>query len=103
MKHFLIKYQFKEGAPDAWRQRIGEFIAALESDPELTGKIAYRVMKHRDGSGFYHLAAASDDQAAAALGRKDFFQSYAEETRRVAGGEVEVLPLELVAETLHRA
>jgi hypothetical protein len=103
MKHFLIRYHFKEGSPEAWRQRIAEFIAALESDPELTGRIAYRVMKHRDGSGYYHLAAAADDQAAAALGRKDFFKSYTAETRRVAGGEVEVLPLELIAETLHRA
>ncbi len=99
MKHFLIKYQFKEGSPEAWRRHIGEFIAALESDPELRGRVSYRVMKHRDGSGYYHLAGASDDEAAAALGRKDFFKRYQEQTRRVAGGEVEVLPLELGAET----
>jgi len=103
MKHFLIKYHFKEGSPEAWRQHIAEFISALENDPELKGRIAYRVMKHRDGSGYYHLAAASDDQAAGALGRKDFFKRYTEETRRVAGGEVEVLPLELIAETTYRA
>jgi hypothetical protein len=103
MKHFLIKYHFKEGSPEAWREHIGEFISALENDPELKGRIAYRVMKHRDGSGYYHLAAASDDQAVSALGRKDFFKRYTEETRRVAGGEVEVLPLEIIAETMHRS
>ena len=103
MKHFLIKYHFKQGSPEAWRQRITEFIATLESDPELKGRIAYRVMKHRDGSGYFHLAAASDDEAAAALGRKDFFKAYQQATRQVADGEVEVLPLELIAETLHRA
>jgi hypothetical protein len=103
MKHFLIKYQFKEGTPEAWRQRIGEFISALEDDPELKGRIAYRVMKQRDGSGYYHLATAADDEAAGALGRKDFFKRYTQETRRVAGGEVEVLPLDLVAKTAHRA
>jgi len=103
MKHFLIKYHFKEGSPEAWRQRIAEFISALEDDPELKGKISYRVMKHRDGSGYYHLAGASDDHAASALGRKDFFKRYTEETRRVAGGEVEVLPLEIIAETRHRS
>ena len=103
MKHFLISYHFKEGSPEAWRQRIAEFIAALERDPELKGRIAYRVMKQRDGSGYYHLASTADDEAAAALGRKDFFKAYQQETRRVAGGEVEVAPLELIAETLHRA
>jgi len=101
MKRFLIKYDFKEGSPENWRQRIGEFIAALENDPELKGKIAYRVMKHRDGPGYFHVAATTDDEAAAALNRKDFFKKYTDEIRLVAGGEVEVLPLELIAETQH--
>lgn len=103
MKHFLIKYQFKNGSPDAWRQDIAKFISALEGDPDLKGKISYRVMKHRDGAGYYHLASVVDDQAVAALGRQDFFKRYTEETRRVAGGEVEVLPLEIIGETTHRA
>jgi hypothetical protein len=99
MKHFLIKYQFKNGSPEAWREKIASFIADLENDPELKGKISYRVAKHRDGAGYYHLAGAVDEQASRALSGKDFFKRYTEATKSVAGGEVTVLPLEVIGET----
>ncbi len=31
VKHFLIKYRFQDGSPDAWRERIQQFIAAVEA------------------------------------------------------------------------
>jgi hypothetical protein len=99
MKNFLIKYHFKNGSPEAWRQWIVDFISALDSDPELKGKISYQAMKRVEGADYYHLARVSDEAASSALGRKDFFKRYTEETKRVAGGEVEVVPLEIVAET----
>ena len=99
MKHFLIKYQFKNGSPEAWREQIASFVAALENDPELKGKISYRVTKHRDGADYYHLASVLDAEASSALSRKDFFKRYTEATKSVAGGEVKVLPLEVIAET----
>lgn len=99
MKHFLIKYQFKNGTREAWHQHIREFIAWLDNDPELKGKISYRCMKERDGSGYYHLAAAADEQAVKALQSSDAFKRYTDESKRVAGGQLEVVPLELIAET----
>lgn len=103
MKHFLIKYRFTHGSPEAWHQAIARFIAALDHDPELKGKISYRCTKRRDGTDYYHLAAAADDQAIKTLQGRDYFPGYTEETKRVAGGEVEVVPLEIVAETSYRA
>jgi hypothetical protein len=103
MKHFLIKYRFTTGSPDEWRGHIAQFIAHLNSDPDLKGKISYRCMKERDGVEYYHLASTADDAAAAALQSKDFFKFYSAETRRVAGGELSVVPLEIIGETEHRA
>ena len=103
MKTFLIKYQFKEGSPEEWHGHIGRFIAALDSDPDLKGRISYRCMKEKSGPGYYHLATPTTDEAATALQNKDFFRPYTEETRRVAGGLVEVVPLEVIAETSFRA
>jgi hypothetical protein len=104
MKHFLIKYRFTEGSEAAWRERVEGFIAAIEADPDLTGRIAYRCMKAGNGSGeYYHIAATADDEAGKALQSKDFFKAYTEETRRVSGGTVEVLPLAIIAETSARA
>jgi len=75
------------------------FIAALNNDPELKGKITYRCMKNRDDASYYHLAAAADEQAIKTLQQRDFFKHYTEKTRQVAGGEVVVTPIELIAET----
>ena len=102
MKHFMIRYQFANGSPEEWHREIGNFIAALDGDPELKGKIGYRVMKNRDDSSYFHLAAATDEQAGKTLQSRDFFKHYTEKTRQVAGGEVTVTPIELIAETADR-
>jgi hypothetical protein len=103
MRHFLIRYQFKGESREAWHQHVARFISELEHDPDLKGKISYRCMKEREGSGYYHLAEASDDQAISTLQHKDFFKRYTEETKLAAGGAVEVLPLEIIIETTHVA
>ena len=100
MKQFLIKYRLKSGSEERWHQDIVRFISALDNDPALRGKISYRCMKGRGGSDYYHLATAADDDAInKLLQAREFFLRYTEETKRAAGGEVEVLPLEIVAET----
>ena len=99
MKHFMIKYQFANGTTEDWHREIGRFISALNNDPELKGKITYRCMKNRDDTNYYHLAAAADEQAIKSLQQRDFFKRYTEMTRQVAGGEVVVTPIEVIAET----
>ena len=81
MKYFLIKYRFQNGSQDAWHRDIAEFIAALDRDPALQGKISYRCMKGRDGSDYYHLAAAADEQAIKALQAREFFSRYTEKNQ----------------------
>src|SRR5260221_6130042 len=95
----MIKYQFANGPSEEWHREIGRFIAALDNDPELKGKITYRFMKNRDDTSYYHLAAAADDHAIKTLQARDFFKHYTEKTRQVAGGDVVVTPIELIAET----
>ncbi len=76
-----------------------EAVKLIGSDPELKGRIGYRCMKVKDGADYYHLAEAADDAAPKLLQQHEFFRRYSEETKRVAGGSVEVLPLETIAET----
>jgi hypothetical protein len=105
MKRFLIAYTFRldSASVGEWHRRVAEFISALESDPELKGRITYRCMKTKDGADYYHLAEAVDDEAIKALGQREFFKRYTEETKRVAGGVVAVSPLETIAETARSA
>jgi len=99
MKHFLIKYRFAGGSREEWHGHIAKFIAALNSDPAVKGKISYRCMKRRDGDDYYHLAAAVDDQASKALQSQEFFARYTEQSKAASGGTLEVVPLETIAET----
>jgi hypothetical protein len=102
MKHFMIKYRRVNGSEEAWHAKIARFISALDGDPALAGKIKYRTLKVVDGTDYYHLAEAADEAAAKALASRDFFKLYKEETSEASGGGVEVLPLELIAETRSR-
>jgi len=100
MKTFLISYSLKEGTETQRRQEMEAFIAALQADPTLKGRIGYRCMKAKDGAAYYHLATTFDEGANAELQSKDFFKRYSEQTKRCAGGTVTVTPLEIVAETM---
>ena len=53
MKYSLIKYRFQNGSEEAWHSDIAEFIAALDGDPALQGKISYRCMKSRERPGIF--------------------------------------------------
>jgi hypothetical protein len=88
---------------DAWHQDVAQFIAALDSDPALQGKISYRCMKSRDGDEYYHLATAADEHAIKALQQSAFFSRYTEKTKQAGGGAVDVIALEIVAETKRKA
>jgi hypothetical protein len=99
MKHFLIKYRRQNVSAEAWHRDVTEFISALDDDPLLKGRISYRCMKSRDGDDYFHLASAADDEAVKALQQRPFFSAYTEKTKDAAGGAVDVVPLEIVAET----
>jgi len=53
MKQFLIKYRHTTGTTEDWHREIASFIASLDGDPALKGKIGYRCMKGRDGADYY--------------------------------------------------
>ena len=95
MKQFLIRYRHTEGTTEDWHREIASF----DGDPALKGKIGYRCMKGRDGADYYHLATVFDEGARIALQERAFFKHYTEATRVVSGGTVEVVPLEMIAET----
>ncbi len=100
MKYNMIRYQFANGTPEDWHREVARFIAALDGDPELKGKIGYRVMKNRDDSSYYHIATVVDEAAVKTLQSREFFRAYQAKTRSVAAdGQVTVTPIEVIAET----
>ena len=101
MKRFLIRYNFSldDDSVDAWHVHVATFIAEIEKDPALQGRLSYRCLKVRGGKEYLHLAEPADDEAIEVLQGREYFKRYTEETKRVSGGTVEVSPLEAIAET----
>jgi hypothetical protein len=103
MKHFMIKYRRKDVPAEQWHKDIANFIAALNEDPAVKGQISYRCMKIGNSDDYYHIAGAASEAATKALQQTAFFPAYTARTKEVAGGVVEVLPLEIIAETTFRS
>ena len=99
MKHFMIKYQFANGTTEDWHREIGRFIKALDNDPELKGRIIYRCLKNRDDASYFHLAASTDEPRSRRCSRAISSSTIRRRRGKVAGGEVMVTPIELIAET----
>ena len=99
MRQFMIHYRRASGSDADWHREIAAFVAALDGDPALSGKISYRVVKRRDEPEYFHIATVHDEAAVKALQTRAFFTAYTARNREVSGGGVEVLPLEFVAET----
>jgi hypothetical protein len=100
MKRFMIRYRRANADAETWHRDIAAFIAAIDGDPELRGRISYRVMRVGSGDDYLHIATPADDQAVKVLQSRDFFKRYNEKVRAVAAdGKVEVTGLELVGET----
>jgi hypothetical protein len=99
MKQFLIRYRHTEGSTEDWHREIGKFIAAIDDDPALKGKIGYRCMKAKGGADYFHIATVHEESGQRALQERPFFKHYTDQTRRISGGTVEVTPLEIVAQT----
>jgi hypothetical protein len=99
MQHFLITYTFTGGVEADWHEKIHQFIDHLQMDPVLAGKVSYHCLKAKSGATYYHLAMVRDESVTKLLGSREFFQQYTKATEKVAGGEVTVTPLELIAET----
>jgi len=99
MKQFLIKYRHTSGTTEEWHKEIARFIAGIDGDPALAGKVGYRCLKARDGKDYFHIATVHDDAGRVALQERPWFKQYQAKTKEISGGTVEVLPLEMIAET----
>jgi len=99
MKQFLIKYRHNNGPTEDWHKEIASFIANIDGDPALKGKVGYRCMRGKDSADYYHIATVFDDSGRVALQERPFFKHYTEKTRAISGGTVEVVPLETIAAT----
>jgi len=99
MKHFMIKYQFANGTTEEWHREIGRFHLRARQRSRAEGKD--HLPLHEEPRRFQLLSSRRGRRRAGHqdLQARDFFKHYTEKTRQVAGGDVVVTPMELIAET----
>lgn len=95
----LIQYDYV-GDEGEWMAACEAFVAAIDADPDLTGKFSYRISKAPDGVGRVHVGRWEAKETLAHLQAQDFFQTFAEKIGEFSGGKRTATPLELAAGTV---
>ncbi len=98
MYGILIKYDY-DGDEGQWMKAVEEFVAAVDADPALRGKFAYRVNIAADGVGRVHVGSWDGVETLAHLQAQDFFKRFAAKVGEFAGGAPSATRLRLAVET----
>ena len=104
MKHFLIKYRFKDGSRGgvARADRAVHRRRRGRRDPERPDRLSLHESRQRVRRVLPPRRHRRTTKLRKALQSRDFFKAYTDETKRVSGGTLEVLPLAIIAEKRRR-
>lgn len=94
MRSITIRYRY-DGPEDPWRETIAAFIAALDSDPEVTGRFTYQVAVADDGVGRIHWGRWDTKETLATMQSRDYFKTFAAKVKEFAGGQPESVAAEV--------
>ena len=98
MHGISIRYEFS-GDEDKWEAAIRGFIAAIDADPEVSGRFTYRVNKAKEGNMRVHWGSWDRPETVATLQSRDYFKSFAAELQAMAGESLSAVPLTEWAQT----
>jgi hypothetical protein len=90
----IIKYRHTTGTTEDWHREIASFITRLTA----SGAQGRSAIAAGAATARTTIISRCSTTRRIALAR-DFFKHYTEATRLVSGGSVEVVPLEMIAET----
>jgi hypothetical protein len=85
MYGITIVYEYS-GDEAAWKKATSDFIAAIDSDKEIAGRLHYRVNKARDGNRRVHWGWWDSPETVAKMQSRDYFKTFSAKVREMAGG-----------------
>ncbi|WP_421702618.1 hypothetical protein [Aliiroseovarius sp.] len=85
MRAITITYAYS-GDEDAWKQAIGDFISAIDKDPQAAGKFTYQVAVADDGVTRFHWGRWDTPETLAHVQSQDYFKTFAGHVKGFAGG-----------------
>ena len=92
MHGITIFYDY-DGEEAAWEQATSNFIAAIDQDPELAGRLHYRVNRAREGGRRVHWGWWDDPEIVPILQSRDYFKEFTARVREMAGRTLTTIPL----------
>jgi quinol monooxygenase YgiN len=98
MRSITIRYQY-EGPEEDWREVVGDFIAALDADPDVSGKFEYQVSVADDGKSRVHWGRWDSQETLKKMQASDYFKIFAERLKELAGGTPETFATDVVLKT----
>ena len=98
MRSITISYKF--GGPEGeWRKMVGDFIAAIDGDPEVAGKITYQVATADDRETRIHWGRWDNQDTLRTMQSRDYFKTFAERLRELTGGQQNVMASDVILKT----
>ncbi len=85
MRGITITYEYS-GNEDDWTAATGAFIAAINADPDASGKFTYQVAVADDGKTRFHWGRWDSAETLAHVQAQPYFKEFAGKVRDFAGG-----------------
>lgn len=83
MRGITITYTYS-GDEAVWQNAISDFIAAIDSDPEIVGKFTYQVATADDKETRIHWGRWDSDATLSHLQAQDYFKIFAAKVKSFA-------------------
>ena len=92
MHGITILYDYK-GDEAAWERTTSRFIAAIDKDKELAGRLHYRVNRAKEGSRRVHWGWWESPDIVPILQSRDYFKEFTARVREMGGDSLTTIPL----------
>ncbi len=98
MYGITILYEYS-GDEAVWQKTIADFIAAIDTDAEVAGRLHYRVNKAREGNRRVHWGWWDKPETVAKMQSRDYFKTFSAKLREMAGDTLTTIPVTRHGET----
>ena len=85
MEHGIcITYEF-DGDEAEWDAATSSFIAAINADPQASGKFSYSVNRAKEGNACVHIGRWDSPETLAHVQAQEYFKTFAPKVQAFAG------------------
>ncbi len=100
LNHGIVIIYDYDGDEDEWRAACETFVAAINTDQRLRGRLTYQVNRAAEGPRRVHIGRWDGPETVAHLQQQDFFKTFAGAIGRFSGGGPDATRIDKVFGTI---